>query len=335
MNPIKARFTQLLKRENRPQPANLYRGTAIALVPLFILTILCAAIFGGPQTRERSLQDWATSSPTDFVLTAAKELAGSEGKGSNGPPYNLLSKGESLGPLDLQWHGGLGNAVDPANDFVIQPLQQSQQMSAYVEISTLKGLSIEAQTQLLMKYVRGQKNSIGAGISEWSQADSKQQIKWANTYISVLESANSRAHITNDPSFGPVKTLTDALLFIAETGVLDSILTTEYSPYPSDFTKPALFLGDGHYISEQAHAEFLDGQKMAVASGTNSYPGQFWLTPYAMWYSIKPLSTSKNADIEVFAILLIISLLTLYFPKIPIINKLPRLLPFQRLREED
>jgi len=158
---------------------------------------------------------------------------------------------------------------------------------------------------------------------------------WTNNYIKALQSTNNRESLVDDPTFGPVKTLTDALLTMAQSGALDGLLTTEFRPYPSDFTKPALFLGDGTYITKQAQAAFLEGHRMAVASGTNSFPGQFWLTPYAFWYSVKPFSTSRNADIEVFAILLIICLSTLYFPKIPVLNKLPRLLPFQRLRKEE
>ena len=88
-----------------------------------------------------------------------------------------------------------------------------------------------------------------------------------------------------------------------------------------------------HYRADYPYHNW--NHAMAVASGTKSFPGQFWLTPYAFWYSIKPFSTSGNADIDVFAILLIICLLTLYFPKIPVLNKLPKLLPFQNLREED
>lgn len=316
-------------------PAKLYRQTAITLIPVLALTILCAGFFKAPQSRERSLQDWANASPTDFVLTAAKELSNAEGKGSNGPPYNRLGEGQSLGPIDPQNHTDLGIPVDPANDFVIYPLRASTSVGVYAAIGKVRGLSAEAQALLIEGFVQGQGKAIDAALGKWSTATLRQQKEWTTNYIRVLGSAKSRESVVDDPSFGPVKKLTDALLFLAQSGSLDGLLTTQFSPYPSDFTMPALFLGDGTYLAHEGQTAFLDGRRMAVASGTKMFPGQFWLTPYAFWYSVKPLSTSNNADIEVFAILLIICLLTLYFPKIPGVNKAPKLLPFHGLREDD
>ncbi len=328
-------FGKFLKGGNFCGPAKLYRQTALALIPVLALTILCAGFFKAPQSRERSLQDWATASPTDFVLTAARELSNAEGKGSNGPPYNRLGEGQSLGPIDPQNHTGLGTPIDPANDFVIYPLQASTSEGVYAAIGKFRGLNAEAQTRLIEGFVQGQGKAIDAALGRWDLATLHQQKEWTANYIDVLGSTNSRESLVDDPSFGPVKTLTDALLFLAQSGTLDGLLTTQFSPYPSDFTMPALFLGDGTYLDHEGQTAFLDGSRMAVASGTKMFPGQFWLTPYAFWYSVKPLSTSNNADIEVFAILLIICLLTLYFPKIPGVNKAPRLLPFHGLREDD
>ncbi len=328
-------MVKILKGGNLHGPAKLYWGTAVALIPVLALTILCAGFFKAPQSRERSLQDWANATPSDFVLTAAKELANVKGKGSNGPPYNMLEEGHSLGPIDPQNHTGLGVPIDPANDFVIYPLQASASEGVYAAIGKFRGLSAEAQARFIEGFVQEQGKAIDTALGKWTSATLRQQKKWTASYINVLQRTNNRESLVDDPSFGPVKTLTDTLLFLAQSGSLDALLTTQYSPYPSDFTKPALFLGDGTYLAHEAQAAFLDGDRMAVASGTKSFPGQFWLTPYAFWYSVKPFSTSNNADIEVFAILLIICLLTLYFPKIPGVSKLPRLLPFHTLREED
>lgn len=328
-------ITKFLKGGNFYGPAKLYRQTAIALIPVFAVTILCAGLLKAPESRERSLQDWANASPTDFVLTAAKELSNAKGKGSNGPPYNRLGVGQSLGPIDPQNHTGLGIPVDPANDFVTYPLRASTSVGVYAAIGKFRGLSAEEQTRLIEGFVQGQGKAIDAALGKWNIATLRQQKEWTTNYIRALGSTNNRRSVVDDLSFGPVKTLTDALLFLAQSGSLDGLLTTQYSPYPSDFTMPALFLGDGTYLAHEGQAAFLDGGRMAVASGTKTFPGQFWLTPYAFWYSVKPFSTSRNADIEVFAILLIICFLTLYFPKIPGVNKAPKLLPFHGLREDD
>lgn len=316
-------------------PAKLYRGTVIALIPMLAITILCAGFFKAPQSRERSLQDWANSAPSDFVLTAAKELANQRGKGSNGPPYNMLDHGQSLGPIDPQAHAGLGIPIDPGNDFVITPLEMSQTQGVYAAIGEFRGLSADVQVQIIEGFVKGQRKAIDAALGKWTSATSSQQVAWTTRYIDELGITNNREVLADDPSFGPVKTLTDSLLFLAQSGALDALLTTQYSPYPSDFTKPALFLGDGSWITQEAKSAFLDGRRMAVSSGTNSFPGQFWLVPYAFWYSVEPFSTSRNADIEVFAILILICLLTMYFPRIPGLPKLVSYLPFQSLREKD
>lgn len=334
MRILKNRLRKMLVGPDLHGPAKLYRGTIVALIPVLAITILCAGFFKAPESGQRSLQDWANAAPTDFVLTAAKELANQKGKGSNGPPYNVLDEGQSLGPIDPQAHTDLGIPINPGNDFVISPLQVSQSQGVYAAIGKFRGLSIESQIRFIEGFVNGQRKAIDGALGKWTSASSSQQAAWTGSYISALGSQNNRETLVNDPSFGPIKILTDALLFLAQSGTLDGLLTTQQGPYPSDFTKPALFLGDGTWIAHEAESAFLDGSRMAVASGTNSFPGQFWLTPYAFWYSIKPFSTSKNADIEVFAILLIICLLTIYLPKIPGLHRLVKYLPFQDLRRE-
>jgi hypothetical protein len=332
MNIPQADTTAFVGGGNHERRFDFFKGYVIALVLITTLTLIGAAIFGAPQSREISLQDWAIAAPTDFILTASDELAGSGTHDSHGPPYNLLSQGESLGPINLQKLGGLHIPLDPANQFVIEPLQFSQKEGVYAAIGKLRDLSTSAQVETVKGFVDDQKAAVAAALLQWRAANSIQHTSWAQNYSTVLEEAGIREKVGVNPAYGPVRTLTDALLFLAQAGSLDGILTTEYSPHSSDFTGPSLFLGDGKYIAEQAKAAFEDGNRMAVDSGTNSYPGQFWLTPYAFWYSIKPFSSSKNADIDVFAILLIIGLSTIFLPKIPLLNRIPRALPFHRIQ---
>jgi hypothetical protein len=311
---------------------NLTRGVILVLLPLLAFTILLAGLFGGPETREISLGDWAKAAPTDFLLTSAQELAEVPGKGSSGPPYNLLQQGEHLGPINLQKLGGLGIPIDPARDFVLGPLQESQDRNTFALIGESRSLDTEAQTKALEKFVQEQNAEIGAALSQWANADVGQQHSWARHYIAALEKTGDWQVLTDDPAFGPVKEIVHELLYLAQSGLLDGLLTTGYSPYPSDFTLPALFLGDGKYFKNLTVAEHFNGNRMAISGGTNSYPGQFWLRPIAFLYSIKPFSTSKNADVQVFFMMLITSMAFILLPKIPILNKLPRLLPFHRVR---
>lgn len=311
---------------------NFTKGILLALVPITILTLLLSGFLGVPFSREISLKDWAKAAPVDFLLTTAQELANQADKGSNGPPYNLLSAGERLGPINLQDFGGLDLALDPASEFVIGPLEVGQQSNVFAAIGAVRDLSISAQTEAFKKFITAQNASVGKSISEWKNASSSQQSAWTTRYMAAMKKAVSPRKILPDSPFGPVQELTQALLQMAETGTLDGIMVTKYTSHPSDFTAPALFLGDGKYFQDVVYSHGIDQSRMALSTGTDSYPGQFWLRPINIWYSMKPFSTSKNADIEVFFILLIVFVGLVYLPKIPVLNRTPRLLPFHRVR---
>lgn len=322
-----------LERLTPPErPFDPYRNVALALVPLSALILLLAGLFGGPFSSELTLQEWAKSAPADFVFTATQELAEVPGKGSNGPPYNSLDEGERLGPINLQKLGGLDIPIDPAQEFVIGPLKVSQDEGVFAAIGELRNLAAGEQKESFSNFVEDQKAALGAALGEWEQASADQRKKWARNYLLTLDATGYRRDVADDPAFGPVRVLTQALLYLAQAGILDGLMTTKYSVHPSDFTAPALFLGDGEYFAEVTSKNKFNENKMALTNGIDSFPGQFWLRPYSFWYAIKPFSTSKNADIEVFAIMVVYTLLFIYLPKIPLLNQLPRLLPFHRLR---
>ena len=322
-----------LERLIPPQkPFNLYRSAGLALLPLGAVILLLAGLFGGPFSNELTLQEWAKSAPADFVYTTTQELAEVPGKGSNGPPYNLLDEGERLGPINLQKLGGLNIPIDPAQEFVIEPLKVSQDEGVFAAIGELRNLEVGDQKESFTSFVEDQKAALGAALGAWEQASADQRKKWAKNYLLTLEAVGYRQDVADDPAFGPIRILTQALLYLAQAGILDGLMTTKYSVHPSDFTAPALFLGDGKYFAEVTSKSKFNENKMALTNGIDSFPGQFWLRPYSFWYSIKPFSTSKNADIEVFAIMVIYTLLFIYLPKIPILNRIPELFPYYRGR---
>ncbi|MDP1721429.1 MAG: hypothetical protein Q8L08_10625 [Candidatus Nanopelagicaceae bacterium] len=309
-------------------PFNLYRSATFALIPLGALILLLAGLFGGPFSSELTLQEWAKSAPADFVYTASQELAEVPGKGSNGPPYNSLDEGEHLGPINLQRLGGLDIPINPAQEFVIGPLKVSQDEGVFAAIGELRNLAAGEQKESFSSFVEDQKAALGAALGVWERASADQRKEWAKNYLLTLDATGYRQDVADDPAIGPVRILTQALLYLAQAGILDGLMTTKYSVHPSDFTAPALFLGDGKYFAEATSNNKFNENKMALTNGIDSFPGQFWLRPYSLWYAIKPFSTSKNADIEVFAIMVIYTLFFIYLPKIPLLNQLPRLLPF-------
>jgi hypothetical protein len=64
---------------------------------------------------------------------------------------------------------------------------------------------------------------------------------------------------------------------------------------------------------------------------TGNYPGQAWLWLYTFWYQISPFKTSKNADAQVWAIMMVLTLVLVLLPLIPGLRSIPRVIPVYRL----
>jgi hypothetical protein len=64
---------------------------------------------------------------------------------------------------------------------------------------------------------------------------------------------------------------------------------------------------------------------------TGNYPGQPWLWLYSLWYQVPPFSTSENADIAVWALMVLLSIGFICIPWIPGLRTLPRHLGVHRL----
>jgi len=297
----KERNVDLMKWNGPKRPYDLVKEFVIALVIVTVVVGACAAIFSSPDERAITLQDWAKQAPSDFVATANGELAGSTISASYGPPYNTAGEGLKLGPLKIQKWAGVTIPVNPANDFVISPLLLSTD------------------------------SSISAALTTWKTASADQQSKWANDYAGAIEKAGDFSKVIVDETFGPVPALTAGLLAMAQGGQLDGILTTEVSPFPSDFTMPMLFIADGGYFDELGAAQHLHGDQWGMMNETGSFPGQSWLWMFSSMYQFEPFKSSENADSEIFAVLMLLTLGFIFMPKIPFINRLPRLIPFHRL----
>ncbi|MDP1720305.1 MAG: hypothetical protein Q8L08_04820 [Candidatus Nanopelagicaceae bacterium] len=297
----KERNVDLAKWGGPKRPYDLVKEFVIALLVVSVLVGACAAIFSSPDERAITLQDWAQKAPSDFVATTTGELAGTTISAAYGPPYNDASEGLSLGPLKLQKWFGVTIPVDPKFDFVIAPL-------AYSKNSAVPG-----------------------AIAQWNGASANQQTKWAADYASAIEKAGDSSKVPTSDAYGPVPAMATGLLTLAQDGNLDGLLTTEDTPYPSDFTKPMLFLADGGYLDELGAAQHLHGDQWGMMNETGSYPGQSWLWLFSLWYQVEPFKSSENADAQIFFLLLLLNLGFIFMPKIPFINRLPRLIPFHRL----
>lgn len=282
---------------------DLIKELVIAVVVVGLLALSLAAVFSSPDEKALTMQSWSKEAPADFVQTAAGELAGSTTSASYGPPYNHNGDGQNIGPVNLSKLAGVRIPIDPAQSFVIDPLNSLNDAG------------------------------VNAAIAQWKGTSAKQESSWAGAYAEAL-TKDGKALTLPDPSgkFGPVPTLVTALYRMATTGALDGALTTSDSTLPTNFTKPLLFLADsGSYFPDKASAQHLGGDQWGVMNETGSWPGQSWLWLYSFWYQIEPFKSSGNADILVMSLMGVLSLCLLFLPLLPIIPRIPYWIPVHRL----
>jgi hypothetical protein len=285
------------------RPYDLVKEFVIALVAVSVLTVGLAAIFSSPDEKAITMSDWAAAAPNDVVATAAGELAGTTTSAEYGGPYNTNGDGQQLGPLTLQKWAGVRLPVDSANDLVIQPLS-----------------GVQGDTGLT------------SALATWKSASTDQQTTWATAYGDALTAAPD-----GDPAkvpagdYGPVPALASSFLALAQAGELEGMLTSSGNFYGGDQTRSVLLLSDGAYLEDQARARSLGGDQWGMMNETGNYPGQPWMWLYTFWYQVPPFSTSDNADAQVWALMMLLSLGLVLVPFIPGVRSIPRLIPIHRL----
>lgn len=303
-------MTTITRRHTTPdshvfptRPYDLVKEFSLAMVVVVVLTVVLAAVFSSPDEKPISLADWANAEPNDVVATAAGELAGTTTSAGYGAPYNTNGSGQQLGPLHLQSWAGVRIPVDSAHDLVLAPLTQ------------VTGSPV-----------------LSAGLATWNQAPTDQQAAWSNAYVKALAAApdgNPSAVAPGD--YGPVPVLSNGFLTLARSGGLAGALDPSGGFYGGDTTRGLLLLADGAYLQDQARARSLGGNQWGMMNETGNYPGQPWMWLYTFWYQIPPFSTSSNADAQVWAVMLVLTLALIFLPLIPGLRALPRLLPVYRL----
>jgi hypothetical protein len=126
-----------------------------------------------------------------------------------------------------------------------------------------------------------------------------------------------------------------AMLMLGQRGALDGLLLTSKNFYQTDYTRPLLFTADpsNDVVDAKAGAFNLRGNQWGVMNETGNYPGQAWLWLYSLFYQIPPYTTAWAANTDALAILsvTVLSLILLFLPWIPGLNRLPRYLGVYRL----
>lgn len=283
---------------------DIIKDGVIAFIAVAVLTVGLSALFSSPDEKPITMARWAQADPNDFVATAVSELAGTSASAGYGPPYNSTAgASQQLGPLKLEQWAGVTQPVNSAQAFVLTPLA-----------------SVPGDATL------------AAAIASYNAAPPTQQQKWASDYADALSKApNGSPAAVKAGDYGPVPVLAGRLLDEARAGTLDGTLQSENGFYNSDYTKSLLFISDGSYLANLAQADHLAGDQWGMMNETGNFPGQAWLWLYTFWYQISPFNSSSNADVQVWALMAVLTLGLIFLPFIPGFRSLPRLLGVYRL----
>lgn len=270
----------------------------VALVAVGVLVVLLAAVFSSPDEHAVTLKSWSNATPVDFAQTAITQLDGTSPVATYGPPYNSTpGAAQHIGFFEpAQWFG-LHQAIDTAKDFVIAPLR-----------------TVPNEPHLQ------------AAVSEYVNTSTTQQQAWTSAYEKSVAKATASGSTLRVPAgdYGPVGTMVSGLTAMAQSGALDGTLLSQGQFYNTNYTKPLLFIASGTYLADLASQHHLLGTQWGMMNETGNYPGQAWLWLYTMWYQVAPMNTSSNADLEVWGIMMVLTLGLILLPFIPILRSIPR-----------
>jgi hypothetical protein len=281
----------------RYEPYDLAKEFLVALVVVVILVTGLAVLFGSPDDKPVTLKSWSTADAVDFAQTAITELDGTSGTAGYGPPYNLNGTAQSIGPIRPEQWMGVHHPIDTAQDYVLGPL------------ATLPN-----------------DPQVAAAVTEYRSATPSQQAAWTAAYEKAVANATftDGKLVVPTGDYGPVGTIISGLTSMARSGALDGVLLSSRQFYGTDYTKPLLFIADGQYLANLASAQHLGGDQWGMMNETGSYPGQAWLWLYTLWYQVPPANTSVNGDLQVFAIMIVLTILLALVPFIPGLRSIPR-----------
>ncbi len=290
----------------RTVPYDLVKELAIALVGTLALAIVLAAVLSSPDVPSVTIQSWAQKPPVDLVTTATGELAGTTVSAGYGAPYNDGSGAvQSLGFFSPQAWAGSRLSIDPAQDFVLKPLQAAAAGNG----------------------------DLTAALSQYNGAGDSQRTAWLDAYSKALKDGKEENGqvVVATGDYGPLPVMMAGLLQIARAGALDGYLLSSGGFYQTDYTRPLLFMGDGTYLPSLAEDQHLLGSQWGMMNETGSYPGQTWLWLYTFWYQIPPYNGNASADLMVVLTMAVLSAALVLVPFIPGIRDIPRWIPVHRL----
>jgi hypothetical protein len=280
------------------EPYDLVKEFLVALTVVVLLVVALAVVFSSPDEKPVTVRSWSTANAGDFAQTAITELDGTSGTATYGPPYNATAgASQSIGPFSPEKWLGVHHPIDTAQDFVLGPLATLPDDPA-----------------------------VQAALTRYSSAPPAQQAQWTAAYEKAVANASTRNGKLVVPAgdYGPVGPMIASLTSMARSGALDGALLSSRQFYGTDYTKPLLFIADGTYLANLAQGQHLSGDQWGMMNETGSYPGQAWLWLYTLWYQVPPMNSSSSGDLQVWAIMMLLTLGLALLPFIPGLRSIPR-----------
>ena len=284
---------------------DLLKEVFIAFLVALILVGACAYVFSSPDEHPVTLKSWSNAAPVAFAQTAMTELDGTSGVATYGPPYTRTpGVSQKLGPIGLEQAAGTRIPINTAQDFVLGPLATLPDQPA-----------------------------LAAALATYEGASPAQQATWDVAYEKVVADATFSGGllVVKPGPYGPVGVLMSDIESMARSGALDGALLATPQLYGTDYTKPLLFIADGSYLGDQASMRHLTGDQWGMMNETGNYPGQAWLWLYTFFYQVPPMNSSSSGDVEVWAIMMGLTLLLALVPFIPGLRSIPRGIGIYRL----
>jgi hypothetical protein len=291
----------------RMAPYDLVREVLLSGVIVLVLVAACASIFSSPDEAPLTLQSVAQSDPLGFATVSLSELAGNSLLAQYGQPYNTNNGSvQSVGPVSPQKIAGVTLPIDTAQAYVLNPL------------ATVKS------------------TEVSTALQTFATASADQQTTWETNYATALGKAdgsldNQGQLVVATGDYGPLPVMLGSLLDLGRSGALDGLLLSDGKFYQTDYTKPLLFLNESALPGKAQQLNLL-GSQWGMMNETGAYPGQAWLWLYTFWYQVQagPFN-GPNADIAVWATMAVLTLILIFVPYIPGLNRLPQVLGIHRL----
>jgi hypothetical protein len=284
---------------------DLVKEVFICFIVTLLLVVGASIIFSSPDETPVTVKSWSNASPVDFAQTAITELDGTSALATYGPPYNNTpGASQKLGPVSLENAVGVRIPINTSKDLVLGPL------------ATLPN-----------------RPALSTALAQYNGASTDAQSKWDAAYEKVVANAtftNGQLVVKPGP-YGPVGALISNLESMARTGALDGALLQSPQLYNTNYTVPLLFVADGQYMANQAGVRHLQGDQWGMMNETGNFPGQPWLWLYTFWYQVAPMNSSSNGDVEVWAIMMALTVLLIIVPFIPVVRSIPRRIGLYRL----